>query len=367
MKYLDEFRDPEKVRALVTAIEQEHRRPMRLMEVCGGQTHSIVRNGLDTLLPPDVELIHGPGCPVCVTPIARIDQAIEIASMSDTILCSFGDMLRVPGSREDLLSVKAKGGDVRIVYSPMDALQLATSNPDRRVVFFAVGFETTVPATAMTIRQAERLNLSNFSMLVAHVRVPPAIEAILSAPDNRIDGFLAAGHVCAVMGYHEYEPLAARFSTPIVVTGFEPTDILQGIWICMRMVNHENASVENPYSRVVSRAGNKPAQQLIRTVFQETDRQWRGIGNIPGGGLELQKSYERFDARSVFQLTEKETHESRACRSGQVLRGTIKPDQCPAFATTCTPEHPLGATMVSGEGACAAYYRYRRKPEGRTP
>ncbi len=361
MKYLNEFRDPEKVRGLVAAIESEHQRPMRLMEVCGGQTHSIVRNGLDTLLPGDVELIHGPGCPVCVTPIRLIDSAIEIASLSDTIFCSFGDMLRVPGSRTDLLSTKAQGGDVRMVYSPMDAIRLAVNHPDRQVVFFAVGFETTVPATAMAIRQADQLNLRNFSMLVAHVRVPPAIEAILSDSGNRIDGFLAAGHVCAVMGYHEYEPLAEQFKTPIVVTGFEPTDILQGIRMCMRMVNEGQTSVDNQYSRVVNRTGNQPAQRLMRTVFEVTDREWRGIGTIPSGGLELRAPFEQFDARHVFQLMEKEARESGVCQSGRVLRGIIKPDQCPAFATTCTPEHPLGATMVSGEGACAAYYRYRRQ------
>lgn len=365
MKYLDEFRDPEKVRALVTAIEAEHQRPLRLMEVCGGQTHSIVRNGLDTLLPVGVELIHGPGCPVCVTPIALIDAAIEIARMPDTVLCSFGDMLRVPGSRTDLLATKARGGDIRMVYSPMDAVQLAVDHPALQIVFFAVGFETTIPATAMAVHQAERLNLENFSLLVAHVRVPPAIEAILSDRENRIDGFLAAGHVCAVMGYHEYEPLSERFGTPIVVTGFEPTDILQGIWMCMQMVNGHRTAVDNQYSRVVSRAGNEPAQRLIRTVFRETDRAWRGIGTIPDGGLALRDTYQRFDAHHRFSLTNRDVYESDACLSGQVLRGTIKPGQCPAFATTCTPEHPLGATMVSSEGACAAYYRYRRHEDRR--
>jgi hydrogenase expression/formation protein HypD len=360
MKYIDEYRDARAARRYAELIRRAVTRPWTLMEICGGQTHAIVRFGIDTLLPSEVTLVHGPGCPVCVTPVEQIDKAVALAAMPDVIVCSFGDMLRVPGSRRDLLSVKAAGGDVRIVYSPLDALQIARDNPARQVVFFAVGFETTAPANAMAVYQAARERLANFSLLVSHVLVPPAMAAILSSPLNRVQGFLAAGHVCAVMGYHEYEPLAGRYGVPIVVTGFEPLDILQGVYLCVRQLEAGRAEVENQYARAVRRGGNQPAQQLVATVFEVVERTWRGIGPIAASGLGLRAAYAEFDAERRFDLAGYRAAEPPECISGLVLQGVKKPHECPAFGTTCVPEHPLGAPMVSSEGACAAYYRYRR-------
>jgi hydrogenase expression/formation protein HypD len=330
------------------------------MEVCGGQTHAIVKFGIDELLPKQITLIHGPGCPVCVTPLEMIDKAIEIAARSGIIFTSFGDMLRVPGSTTDLLSVKAGGGDVRIVYSPLDAVKLAEQNPAKEVVFFGVGFETTAPATAMAVFQAAQKGLKNFSMLISHVLVPPAIEALMSSPNCRVQGFLAAGHVCAVMGYEEYPPLAAKYRVPIVVTGFEPLDIFQGVLMVVQQLESGRAEVENQYARAVRREGNQPAQELIRRVFKIVPRKWRGVGEIPKSGLGLNDAYATFDAEKKFSLADHHVDEPAECLSGLVLQGQIKPHECPAFGTRCTPEHPLGATMVSSEGACAAYYRYRR-------
>jgi hydrogenase expression/formation protein HypD len=330
------------------------------MEVCGGQTHTIVKFGIDELLPKQITLIHGPGCPVCVTPLEMIDKAIEIAARPGIIFTSFGDMLRVPGSTTDLLSVKAGGGDVRIVYSPLDAMKLAEQNPDKEVVFFGVGFETTAPATAMAVYQAAHRGLKNFSMLISHVLVPPAIEALMSSPNCRVQGFLAAGHVCAVMGYEEYPPIAAKYHVPIVVTGFEPLDIFQGVLMVVQQLESGRAEVENQYVRAVRREGNQPAQELIRKVFKIVPRKWRGVGEIPQSGLGLNDAYAAFDAEKKFGLADHHVEEPSECLSGLVLQGQIKPHECPAFGTRCTPEHPLGATMVSSEGACAAYYRYRR-------
>ena len=332
------------------------------MEVCGGQTHAIVKFGVDELLPEKIELVHGPGCPVCVTPLELIDRAIEIASRPEVIFCSFGDMLRVPGTSKDLLVVKANGGDVRIVYSPLDALKIACANPTREVVFFAVGFETTAPANAMAVFQAQQQRARNFSILVSHVLVPPAMEAILSSPLNRVQGFLAAGHVCPIMGYTEYEPLATKYNVPIVVTGFEPLDILQGVYMCVKQLEEGRAEVENQYARSVRKEGNRPAQQLIREVFRIVTRKWRGVGEIPGSGLGLSEAYQEFDAELRFGVANYRAEESSECISGIILQGVKKPHECPAFNGRCTPEHPLGATMVSSEGACAAYYRYRRSP-----
>ncbi|QSA97318.1 hydrogenase formation protein HypD [Methylococcus sp. EFPC2] len=359
MKYLSEFRDPAAARRLADAIAATVTRPWTLMEVCGGQTHSIMKYGIDRLLPESVELIHGPGCPVCVTPLEYIDKAIAIAETPGAILCTFGDMLRVPGSGRDLLSVKAAGGDVRAVYSPLDALKIARAHPDRQVVFFSVGFETTAPGTAMAAFQAQRDAIANFSLLVCHVRVPPAMEAILSSPNNRVQGFLAAGHVCAVMGYAEYEPIAERYRVPIVVTGFEPLDILAGIHDCLVQLEQGRHEVSNEYARAVTHDGNVPAQALMRQVFCVVDRQWRGLGSIAQSGLGLSADYASLDAESRFELHALSTPEPAECLSGLVLQGALKPDRCPAFGSRCTPEHPLGATMVSSEGACAAYYRYR--------
>jgi hydrogenase expression/formation protein HypD len=361
MKHLDDYRDREAVRRLAEAIARAVTRPWTMMEVCGGQTHAIVRYGLDTLLPDGLTLVHGPGCPVCVTPAHLIDAAIAIARQPETILCSFGDMLRVPGTKDNLFRVKSEGADVRIVYSPMDALQMAVAHTDREVVFFAVGFETTAPANAMAVHQAKTRGVGNFSILCSHVLVPPAMEAVLAAPDNRVKGFLAAGHVCAIMGWEEYIPIARRHHVPIVVTGFEPVDILQGVLMCVRQLEEGRAEVENAYSRWVRREGNAPAQQLIREVFRIIPREWRGIGDIPQSGLGLSDPYAAFDAIRRFGL--QETHAPEAdsgCISGQILQGLKKPEQCPQFGTHCTPEHPLGATMVSDEGACAAYHRYGR-------
>ena len=360
MKYLDEFRDPAAARTLVDSIRRTSSRPWTIMEVCGGQTHSIIRNGIDQLLEGAVEFIHGPGCPVCVTPLEMIDRALEIAGREDVIFCSFGDMLRVPGSHQDLFSVRARGGDVRIVYSPLDATRIAAENPDKEVVFFGVGFETTAPANAMSVLHAQRLGLTNFSMLVSHVLVPPAITAILSSPTNRVQGFLAAGHVCTVMGTNEYGPLVEEFGVPIVVTGFEPLDILEGVRQLVEMLEAGTAELRNAYPRAVTAAGNTVAQQTLAEVFTVTDRQWRGIGMIPKSGWTLSPKYAEFDAERKFGVSHLQVQESDLCHAGEVLQGLIKPNECPAFGTACTPRTPLGATMVSSEGACAAYYQFRR-------
>ncbi|MCX7789646.1 MAG: hydrogenase formation protein HypD [Chloroflexaceae bacterium] len=360
MKYLDEFRDPEVAARLFEEIRRVTTRPWAIMEVCGGQTHSIIRNGIDQLLPPEIELIHGPGCPVCVTPLEIIDKALAIAARPEVTFCSFGDMLRVPGSDHDLFRVKSMGGDVRIVYSPLDAVRLAQQRPDREVVFFGIGFETTAPANAMAIVQAERLGLNNFSMLVSHVLVPPAISAIMESPRNRVQAFLAAGHVCSVMGTWQYGPLVERYGVPIVVTGFEPLDILEGIRRAVTQLEAGRAELENAYPRAVRPEGNQPAQAVLEQVFEVTDRTWRGIGMIPQSGWRLRERYRRFDAEARFDVGHINTAESPLCRSGEVLQGLLKPNQCPAFGKQCTPRTPLGATMVSSEGACAAYYQYGR-------
>ncbi len=360
MKYLAEFRDGELVQKLLAEIRAVVTRPWAMMEVCGGQTHSIIRNGIDQLLPAEIELIHGPGCPVCVTPLETIDRALAIAAQPNVIFCSFGDMLRVPGSDRDLFTVKSQGGDVRIVYSPLDALKIARDNPTKQVVFFGIGFETTAPANAMAVVQAHKQKLTNFSMLVSHVLVPPAIEALMSAPTNRVQAFLAAGHVCSVMGYWQYEPLAAQYHVPIVVTGFEPLDVLAGIHRVILQLESGRAEVENGYARAVQREGNVTAQRILADVFEVCDRQWRGIGLIPQSGWQLSAAYRNFDAAARFQVEGVHTQESPLCHSGKVLQGLIKPNQCPAFGKECTPRKPLGATMVSSEGACAAYYNYGR-------
>ncbi len=360
MKYLDEYRDADLAQQYAGEIKRITTRPWAIMEICGGQTHAIVKFGIDELLPKHITLIHGPGCPVCVTPLEVIDKALEIAARPNVIFCSFGDMLRVPGSTTDLLSVKANGGDVRIVYSPLDALKVAEQNPAKEVVFFAVGFETTAPATCMAVYQAASKGIKNFSLLVSHVLVPPAMEAILSSPQCRVQGFLAAGHVCTVMGYTEYDPIAAKYKVPIVVTGFEPLDILQGILMCVQQLEEGRAEVQNQYARSVRKQGNLPAQQLIQEVFQVVPRKWRGIGAIPQSGLGLKGPYASFDAEKRFGVADHQVEEPAECIAGLILQGLKKPHDCPAFGTRCTPEHPLGATMVSSEGACAAYYRYRR-------
>jgi hydrogenase expression/formation protein HypD len=362
MKYVDEYRDGDAAQRYVKAIAAITARRWTIMEICGGQTHAIVKFGLDELLPPSVTLVHGPGCPVCVTPAEIVDEAIELAGRPGVIFCSFGDMLRVPGSgRTDLQSVKAAGGDIRIVYSPLDAVAVAQKHPDREVVFFAIGFETTAPANAMAAYRAKREGLRNFSLLVSQVLVPPAIEAILSAPSNRVQGLLAAGHVCAVMGYTEYEPIAAKYGVPIVVTGFEPVDILQGLYLCLRALEEGRREVENAYSRVVNREGNPAAQRVMGEVFDVVDRNWRGIGVIPRSGLGLSEAYRDFDAERRFALTPPPPVDVSGCISGLVLQGVKRPFECPSFGTLCTPEHPLGAPMVSSEGACSAYYQHRRQ------
>jgi hydrogenase expression/formation protein HypD len=363
VKYQDEYRDPAAAARLCAAICAAATRPWTIMEVCGGQTHTIVRYGIDELLPPEIELVHGPGCPVCVTPLELIDRAIEIAARPDVIFCSFGDMLRVPGSSRDLFAVKAAGGDVRIVYSPLDCLRIAEQHSDRTVVFFAVGFETTAPANAMAVQQAQRRGLKNFAALVSHVLVPPAMTAVLSSPANRVQGFLAAGHVCTVMGFDEYAPLAERFQIPIVVTGFEPLDLLEGVYRCVRMLEAGQAGVDNQYARVVRREGNPAARALLADVFEITDRKWRGIGEIPQSGYRLAPAYAEFDAEQRFAVNRLHVRESEICISGHILQGLNKPHECPAFGRECTPERPLGATMVSSEGACAAYYHYGRLRE----
>lgn len=360
MKYMDEYRDAALVRGLTAAITATVTRPWTLMEICGGQTHAIVRFGLDELLPGSIRLVHGPGCPVCVTPLEIIDRALAIAALPEVTFCSFGDMLRVPGSRDHLLALKARGADVRIVYSPLDAVRIARDRPDREVVFFAVGFETTAPANAMAVYQAALAGLKNFSVLVAHVLVPPALEAILSAPDNQVQGILAAGHVCAIAGTEEYVPIARRFRIPVVVTGFEPADILDSIYRCVLQLEQGRHEVENAYGRAVRATGNPTAQDLVQTVFRVIPRKWRGIGELARSGLGLRVAYETFDAERRFHLEELVVDEPEACISGDVLRGAKEPFQCAAFGSECTPEHPLGAPMVSSEGACSAYYRYRR-------
>ncbi len=360
MKYLDEFSDPDLAKKLLDQIHQATTRPWAMMEVCGGQTHSIIRHGIDQLLPEQLELIHGPGCPVCVTPLELIDKALAIASRPGVIFCSFGDMLRVPGSSDDLFRIKSAGGDVRVVYSPLDALELARENPDREVVFFGIGFETTAPANAMTVYQAQRLGIKNFSLLVSHVLVPPAIAAIMESPSCRVQGFLAAGHVCSVMGTHEYPPLADKYQVPIVVTGFEPLDILEGIRKTVVQLEEGRYELENAYPRAVPADGNKAAKEMLNDVFEVTDRTWRGIGMIPQSGWRLSGDYADYDAEQRFQVGDIRTGESTLCRSGEVLQGLLKPHECAAFGKECTPRNPLGATMVSSEGACAAYYLYRR-------
>jgi len=365
VKYLDEYRDGKIASKIVEEIRRIQTRPWVIMEVCGGQTHSIVKNGVDYLLPRGIELVHGPGCPVCVTPLEMIDKAHAIARRPDVIFCSFGDMLRVPGSEGDLFTIKSEGADVRIVYSPLDCLKIARANPDKKVVFFAVGFETTAPANAMLVSRAKQDGVHNVSILVSHVLVPPSIAAILQSPQNRVQGFLGPGHVCAIMGYREYEPMSARFKVPIVITGFEPLDILQGTLMVVRQLEEGRAEVENEYSRILDREGNRPAQKLVASVFEIADRKWRGVGSIPKSGYKLRWEYRDYDAEKIFSVKEIDTREPEICISGRILRGIKKPHDCPAFGTICTPQHPLGATMVSAEGACAAYYAYGRHLESK--
>jgi hydrogenase expression/formation protein HypD len=360
MKYLDEFRNPTLAKAILAAIKDIVTQPWVIMEICGGQTHSIIKNGINQILPKEIELVHGPGCPVCVTPLETIDRAIAIAGRPEVIFCSFGDMLRVPGSSKDLFMVKSEGGDVRMVYSPLEAIKIARENPDREVVFLAVGFETTAPGNAMAIHQAAREGLTNFSALVSHVLVPPAMRALLSSPANKVQGYLAAGHVCSIMGWAEYEPIAAEYKIPIVVTGFEPMDILQGILMVVKQLEEDRHGVENEYARVVQHYGNRPAQVMIKSIFEITDRKWRGIGEIPASGLKIRDAFASFDAEKKFMVDTIRIRESTVCISGEVLQGLKKPAACPAFGTVCSPEHPLGATMVSSEGACAAYYKYNQ-------
>jgi hydrogenase expression/formation protein HypD len=360
VKYLEEFRDPQLARALLDRIAAAVTRPWTIMEICGGQTHSIMRHGIDQLLPPQLTLVHGPGCPVCVTPLETIDRALAIAARPEVILASFGDMLRVPGSRDDLFRVKSRGGDVRMVASPLEALKLARENPEREVVFLAVGFETTAPGNAMAVKQAAAEGLANFSEIVSHVLVPPAMEAILSSPANRVQGFLAAGHVCAIMGWAEYEPIAARHRVPIVPTGFEPVDILEGILKAVELLERGEAAVANQYLRAVRRDGNPAARAVVDEVFETCDRKWRGIGTIPGSGLRIRPELAAFDAERKFAVEGIVTEEPAVCISGQILQGLKKPHECPAFGGECTPLRPLGATMVSSEGACAAYHKYAR-------
>ena len=361
MKYIDEYRDPNRVRALLAALQRATTRPWVLMEICGGQTHAFLSHGLDELLPGGIELVHGPGCPVCVTPLEQIDKALRIAARPDVLFTSYGDMLRVPGSTTDLFTVRARGGDVRVLYSPLEAVLLAQAHPDKQVVFFAIGFETTAPANAMAVLQARERAVRNFSMLVSHVCVPPAIRAILDSPENRVDAFLAAGHVCAVMGYHEYVPIARDYRVPIVVTGFEPTDLLLGILAAVRQLEAGEARAENAYERAVTLEGNRSAQSAMSSVFRTVDRKWRGIGTIPMSGLGLRPEFADFDAELRFEVGDLTTQESSLCIAGAILQGIKKPIQCAAFATQCTPQNPLGAPMVSSEGACAAYYRYHRQ------
>lgn len=360
MKYLDEFRDPVVAKEILAEIHEVTTQPWVIMEICGGQTHSIIKNGIDQVIPKEIELVHGPGCPVCVTPLEIIDQAIAIALQPNVIFTSFGDMLRVPGSSKDLFMARSEGADVRTVFSPLEAVKIARENPDKEVVFFAVGFETTAPGNAMAIYQAKNEGLSNFSELVSHVLVPPAMEALLSSPDNRVQGYLAAGHVCTIMGWEEYDPIAEKYKVPIVVTGFEPIDILEGLLMAVKQLERGAHQVENQYARSVERQGNLSAQKIIDSVFQVVNRKWRGIGEIPVSGFGVRKEFAAFDAEKKFSVGEIKTEESVLCISGDVLRGQKKPHECPAFGKECKPEHPLGAPMVSSEGACAAYYRYHR-------
>ena len=367
MKYVTEYRDPVLARRLLDELHRTATRPWAIMEVCGGQTHTLVRQGIDELLPAGMRMIHGPGCPVCVTPLEQIDRALAIAARPEVIFTSYGDMVRVPGSTNDLLSLRARGADVRIVYSPLEAVRLAEAHPDRQVVFFAVGFETTAPANAMSVLAAEARGVPNFSVLVSHVLVPPAVEAIMSSPENEVVGFLAAGHVCAVMGYREYEPITARYGVPMVVTGFEPLDLLEGILRAVRHLEHERAEVENAYARAVARDGNPLAQQTIRRVFEVGDRAWRGIGVIPDSGLHLRPAYRRFDAEHRFAVGAVTAVENPTCIAGRILTGVRLPTDCPAYGTACTPTRPLGAPMVSTEGTCAAFYSSGRRSPGGTP
>jgi len=360
MKYLDEYRNEALAQKIVGELRRIVTKPWVLMEVCGGQTHTIVKYGIDHLLPSDVELVHGPGCPVCVTSLEMIDKAHAIARQSDVIFCSFGDMLRVPGSAADLLVLKSRGADVRVVYSPIDSLKIARANPGKKVVFFAIGFETTAPGNAMAVWQARQQGIKNFSVLVSHVLVPPAIASILQSPLNRVQGFLGPGHVCTVMGYREYEPIAERYKVPIVITGFEPLDILEGVLMTVRQLEEGSAEVQNQYPRVVKREGNRVAQELVNKVFDVCDRKWRGVGSIPKSGYKLRYEFRDHDAERLFNVEEIDTQEPSVCISGLVLKGVKKPHDCPAFGKECTPQRPLGATMVSAEGACAAYYAYGR-------
>ena len=361
MKYVDEFRNLDSAKTIAEKIRSITKHSWKIMEICGGQTHTIMKYNVEELLPSEIELIHGPGCPVCVTPLELIDKAINIASRPDVIFTSFGDMLRVPGSKNDLLSVKANGGNVKMVYSPLDAVNLAEKNPDKKVVFFAVGFETTAPANAMSVFEAKKRGLKNYSILCSHVLVPPAIEALLSSKDNLIQGFLAAGHVCTVMGYNEYIPLSEKYKIPIVVTGFEPVDILQGVYMTIKQLEENRYEVENQYSRVVTKEGNIAAQKLLEEVFDVVDRKWRGIGTIPKSGFGLNEKYSDFDAEKIFELDDISVEESPLCIAGLVLQGLKKPVECSQFGKTCTPENPLGAPMVSTEGACAAYFHYGKR------
>ena len=358
MKYIAEFRSPEIVETLLREIRKTARGNWHIMEVCGGQTHSLVKNGLLNLLPQNIQMIHGPGCPVCVTPVNLIDKAVNLAMEHQVILCSFGDMIRVPGSGMSLLEAKSKGADVRILYSPLEAVKIARENPGREVVFFAVGFETTAPANALSVVHAHREGLTNYSILTSHVLVPPAMEAIMSDPDCRVDAFLAAGHVCAIMGIAEYYPLVEKYRVPIVVTGFEPVDLLEGILMTVRQLEQGESRLENQYTRVVEHDGNKAAIATIGKLFEVTDREWRGIGNIPRSGYAVKERYSAYDANRKFRISAPEVHEDGSCLSGEVMKGKIKPSQCPNFGVACTPVRPLGAPMVSSEGACAAYYHF---------
>lgn len=360
MKYVDEYRNPAQVKALLGEIGRVVTHPWTLMEICGGQTHAFLHHGLDDMLPGGIELVHGPGCPVCVTPLEQIDKALMIAARPEVIFTSYGDMLRVPGSTVDLFNVRAKGGDVRVVYSPLESLKIAQANPDKRVVFFAIGFETTAPPNAMAVLQARQRGIKNFSVLVSHVCVPPAMEAVLGSKHNRVQAFLAAGHVCAVMGYHEYPPLAEKYKVPIVITGFEPVDLLRGVLAAVKQLEAGKAEVENAYERAVTFEGNQPAQKVMGTVFQPVDRKWRGIGMIPQSGLGLRPEFESLDAETRFSVGEIVTQESPLCIAGEILQGLKKPPQCSAFGRKCMPQSPLGAPMVSAEGACSAYYKYHR-------
>ena len=358
MKGLSAYRDPLLAREYLDEIARTVTRPWNLMEICGGQTHSLVRNGIIELLPEEITMIHGPGCPVCVTSVGMIDEAIDLAGRRDVILCSFGDMLRVPGSQMSLLEARAAGADVRVVYSALDAVQLAVNNPGKEIVFFEVGFETTAPANALSVVQADKLGVKNYSILTSHVLVPPAMEALLSDPENVIDGFLAAGHVCTIMGLDEYYPIGDTFRIPVVVTGFEPVDLLQGILMVVRQLEEGRFELENQYSRVVREQGNEMARETLRNVFTTGDQDWRGIGVIPDSGYQLQENFARFDARKKFKLESKPGKADPRCIAGDILKGRKKPMECPAFGKECTPLHPLGAPMVSSEGACAAYYHF---------